>query len=237
MTVAMRLLRWVVLLVVVSAAAALLQWLAAPEGYGASFRGFRGGAAVRPVAELLEPLNAPRDRLLKDLRLAYTPSRYFYTGSHHAPADDWYGVGLFTAGSVVFYLPLAIGIALLRSGPWSAVRRPVLIAAALFAVAAVACFAFVSSALILTALTLGVAAIGIAWTPVLTRRSRAAALATLLAVAVLIRTQAITRSSGPGDAWSHAVFFFESVVLFAVPTGVFLSVVALLVRVAAARRR
>src|SRR3954451_9476525 len=114
------LLRWLVLLIAISFAMSVLQWLVAPEGSGASGWGHalqelghpRVGRALswlsniesfRPISHFCERvINAPRNALLHDLGyLQGTDTVYFYGGSHAMLTDDWRAILMFTIGTTV----------------------------------------------------------------------------------------------------------------------------------------
>lgn len=131
MTAVKPLLRWLALLIVISFAMSILQWLAAPEGSGASGWGHalqqlghpRVGRVLswlsdvepfRTISRFCERvINAPRNALLHELGyLQRTDTVYFYGGSHDLLTDDWRAILMFTIGTVVVYLPLVLAIAL-----------------------------------------------------------------------------------------------------------------------------
>ncbi len=126
-------LRWCVVLLLVSFGMAVVQWLAAPEGYGASAWAYalkEGGhpkigevlstssstEVVRSASALFETtIAAPRNYLLHAVGALRThDSIYFYASPHELFSADWRGVLLFTFGTVAAYLPLILGIAIVR---------------------------------------------------------------------------------------------------------------------------
>jgi hypothetical protein len=247
--------RWFALLAVISFAMAILQWLAAPEGDGASGWGnalpqvghpklgemlrslssVRTFGAVSGVCERV--INTPRNHLLHDLGyLSQSESTYFYATPHRLFTDDWRSVLMFGIGTVVVYLPLIIGIALIRRSGWKVMREPVLISSLLFVIVAIGFLAVSKSdeqsklAVIFTALSLLTAAVGILWSPLLSRRSQLAALASLLITCSIVGMFAVTKGSGPRDAPSYPVFFGWSLMMLVLEGGSFLLLVWLLLR-------
>jgi hypothetical protein len=247
--------RWFGLLVVISFAMAVVQWLAAPEGYGASGWGnalpqighpklgemlsslssVRAFGVVSGVCERV--INAPRNHLLHDLGYLYqSESTYFYATPHRLFTDDWRSVLMFGIGTVVVYFPLIIGIALIRRSGWKVMKEPVLISSLLFVIVAISFLTVSKSdeqsklAFIFTALSLLTAAVGISWSPLLYRRSRFSALASLLIVCSIVGMFAVTKGSGPRDALSYPVFFGWSLIVLMLEGGSFLLLVWLLLR-------
>jgi hypothetical protein len=243
-------LRWLLLLLFVSFAMAVVQWLAAPEGYGASawahalpelgypklgamLRSLSSVEAVGIISTAWERvINAPRNELLHDLGyLSQHDSTYFYATPHRPFSDDWRGVLMFAFGTAVVFLPLIIGIVFVRVSGWNVMKKPVLIAIAVF-VAATGIFAVVSnaessskSATIFTALSLLTAAVGIVWTPLLTRPRRVTATVVLLVIVSAVGMVAITRSTGPSDTLSYPIFVGWTFAVLLVEGGAFLLLV------------
>jgi hypothetical protein len=254
-TIAKLFLRWFAVLVVVSLAMAGMQWLAAPEGYGASgwadalpqighpklgalLHSLSSVSVFKAVSGFCERvINTPRNHLLHDLGYLYQrESTYFYATPHRLFTDDWRSVLMFTIGSVIVYLPLTIGIALIQRSGWSVMKKPVLISSLVFVIVAIG-FVTVSNsdiqskcAFIFTALSLLTAAVGISWSPLLSRRSRFAALASLLIICSVVGMFAVTKGSGPRDALSYPVFFVWSLTRLLLGGGSFLLLVWLLLR-------
>jgi hypothetical protein len=259
------LLRWLVLLVVVSMMMTVVQWLAAPEGYGASgwaealpqlghprlgkalhwFNDSRGLRAANHVWQ--DIINAPRNTLLRDLRFVDTASRidfYIYERGEYDESPTPREALLLTVRRALFfglatvavYLPLIIGVALIRRTTSRAMKEPVLIASLLFVIVGIGYLSLSNSdeqaklSTILTALSLLTAAVGLFWSSLMTRRSRIIALAVLLIICSLVGMLSVTRGSGPRDPLSYPVFFALTFVLLIVEGGVFLLIVWLLLR-------
>jgi len=255
-------LRWFVLLVIVSLAMGVVQWLTAPEGYGANgwahalpqldhpklgkalllLSESRSLHVVNRVAENF--INAPRNELLRIFHVDVTGS---YGFSEHGEYDHPPTVRdalLIIIGRVLFvsfltvliYCPLTIGIALIRRSGWTVMKEPVLISSLLFVIVAISFLTVSKSdeqsklAVIFTALSLLTAAVGISWSPLLYRRSRFSALASLLIVCSIVRMFAVTKGSGPRDALSYLVFFGWSLIMLVLEGGSFLLLVWLLLR-------
>jgi hypothetical protein len=246
-------LRWCVVLLFVSFGMAVVQWLAAPEGYGASAwayalkeRGHSKAAAVLNTLSNIEILRsasalyettiaAPRNYLLNAVGALHTQeSMYFYASPHGLFSTDWRAVLLFTFGTVAAYLPLVLGIAIVSASGWVTMKRPVLIGAAVYVVAAIT-YAITSNAdgssksvRIFAALAFLAVAVAIMWTPLLTRRRRIIAFAVLLCVVSVVGMLSITNGTGPRDALSYPLFFGWTFALALIEGGAFLALVALL---------
>jgi len=255
-------LRWCTVLLLVSFTMAVAQWLAAPEGYGASAWAYalkeRGYAKVGAILSTLSNIGvvrdasaayetviaAPRNYLLHAVRALPThDSIYFYASPHGLFSADWRGVLLFTFGTVTAYLPLVLGIAIVSASGWGTMKRPVLIGAAVY-VAAAMTYAITSnadrsskSATILSALSLLAVAVAIMWTPLLMRRGRMIAFAVLLGVVSVVGMLSITNGTGPRDALSYPLFFGWTLAIALIEGGAFLALVGLLLRVVRRGRR
>lgn len=249
-------LRWCVVLLLVSFGMAVVQWLAAPEGYGASAWAYalkeRAHPKIGAVLSILSSIEvlrsasvlyettiaAPRNYLLRAVGALRThDSIYFYASPHGLFSADWRGVLLFTFGTVAAYLPLVLGIAIVSASRWVTMKWPVLIGVAVFVAAAIT-YATISnadrsskSATILAALALLAVAVAIMWTPLLRRRGRMIGFAILLAVVSVVGMLSITNGTGPSDALSYPLFFGWTLAIALVEGGAFLAVVALLLRV------
>ena len=156
-------LRWLALLVIVSFAMVVVQWLAAPEGYGANgwahllpqFGHPKLGKALLWLSESRSlhlvnrvgenVINAPRNELLRIFHIDAIGSygSTFEYGEYNPPPTivDGLLIKLSVALVTVFiYLPLTIGIALIRRSGWKAMKEPVLISSLLFVIAAISFF-------------------------------------------------------------------------------------------------
>ena len=248
--------RWLLLLLILSFAMAVLQWLGAPEGSGASawaqaswqlgwptvgaiLRSVRSMEAVGIISTALErTINAPRDELLHDLGyLEQRDATYFYATAHRPFIDDGRSVLMFALGTVAVYLPLIVGITCIRVSGWRVMKAPMLVALATYAFST-AIFAVVSNAdtraksvVIFTAASLLTAAVTITWTPLLTRRGRVTAVIVLLVIVSAIGMMAITRSTGPSDLLSYPIFFGWTLAVVSIGGGAFLLVVGGITRV------
>lgn len=254
--------RWGAVLLLVSLTMALTQWLAAPEGYGASAwayalkeRGYPKVGAVLSTLSDIEVLRgasgvyetiiaAPRNYLLSALGALRTrDSIYFYASPHGLFSADWRGVMLFTFGTVAAYLPLVFGIAIVSASGWTTMKRPVLIGVAVYAAAAITYGITTNadrsskSATILAALSLLAVAVAIMWTPLLTRRSRMVAFAVLLGVVSVVGMLSITSGTGRSDPLSYPLFFGCTLAIALIEGGAFLALVGLLLRVVNRGRR
>ena len=252
-------LRWLALLVIVSFAMVVVQWLAAPEGYGANgwahllpqFGHPKLGKALLWLSESRSlhlvnrvgenVINAPRNELLRIFHIDAIGSygSTFEYGEYNPPPTivDGLLIKLSVALVTVFiYLPLTIGIALIRRSGWKAMKEPVLISSLLFVIAAISFFTVSKSdeqsklGVVFTALSLLTAAVAISWSQLLSRRSRLSALASLLIVSSIVGMLAVTNGSGPRDALSYPVFFGWSLIMLVLEGGSFLLLVWLLLR-------
>jgi hypothetical protein len=246
-------------LVSISFAMVVVQWLAAPEGYGANgwahalpqlghpklgkmllwLSESRSLHIVNGVGENF--INAPRNELLRIFHIDAIGSygSTFEYGEFNPPATvgDGLLIKLFVGFvTVLIYLPMTIGIALIQRSGWKVMKEPVLISSLLFVIVAIGFLAVSKSdeqsklAVIFTALSLLTAAVGILWSPLLSRRSRFAALASLLIICSIVGMFAVTKGSGPRDAPSYPVFFGWSLMMLVLEGGSFLLLVWLLLR-------
>jgi len=251
------LLRWLAALVAVSAAMGLLQWLAAPQGYGASAWAnalpqmghpalgrvllalSNSAAHLRGVDRFWQhTLNAPRNELLHAVH-AVVSVDYYAVSERVGYWPDVRDALLLIAGTIIVYLPLVAGLALIRNG-WPATKTPASIAALLFVVVAigyVVLFKDATPAYVLTALSLLTASVGLLWSPALSRHSRIVALGTLLIASSIVGMLSVTMGHGPRDALSYPTFFVWSLVVLLMEGAPFLLLVWLATKALARRDR
>lgn len=250
--------RWLALLIVgsavLSAMLSVVQWLAAPEGHGASayaralsetgspragaaLGAVAGAGVLRAASSVWEGvISAPRNELLHAFGfLASRDTRNFYAAPHSPITFDRRAAAVFTFGNVLVYLPLVIGLALLRASGWRAIRQPVLIAAVLFVIGAVPCALMAENpaAKILAAASLLTLAVALMWTPMLAPRGRMIAFAIAAIAVSTVGMLAVTSGTGPDDALSYPIFFVRTLATLIVIGGGFLFLVALTRRVLA----
>lgn len=249
MTLLRSIVRLLLLLVALSFVMSIVQWLAAPSGgakdmayiatdldhpmIGSMLLRINSSRVLRLIDDVWQrSLNAPRNQLLHDFGYIYGPEHiYFYGSSHTTWAGNLRSAFIFAIGTVVTYLPMMIGIAFVRVSGWNVMKKPVLIALAVF-VAATGIFALMSnaesnskSATIFTALPLLTAAVGIMWTPLLMRPRRVSVMVVLLVSASAIGMVATTTSTGPSDTLSYPIFFAWSLAVLLAEGGAFLLLV------------